>query len=160
MQKRHEAEPDRQVDGMQRASMSVRLLSLLYETVLVAALLLVATAVFVLLLGDSAAQPQRLLLQFFLVIVTGIYFVWSWTGGRRTLPMRTWRLQLLDAQDRSPNVRSALTRYLVALVTLPLGGLPLLWALVDSERRFLHDRLAGTHIVREPPLDKPRSEDS
>jgi uncharacterized RDD family membrane protein YckC len=149
-------DPDGKVEPAQRASVSVRLLALLYEAVLVAALLLLATAVFVLLAGDSSSEPRRALLQLYLVTVAGVYFVWSWTGGRRTLPMRTWRLRLLDARNRSPSVRSAVTRYLVALVTLPLGGLALLWALVDSERRFLHDRLAGTRVVREPPLPAQR----
>jgi uncharacterized RDD family membrane protein YckC len=149
-------DPDGKVEPAQRASVSVRLLAMLYEAVLVAALLLLATAVFVLLAGDSSSEPRRALLQLYLVTVTGVYFVWSWTGGRRTLPMRTWRLRLLDARNRSPSLRSAVTRYLVALVTLPLGGLALLWALVDPERRFLHDRLAGTRVVREPPLPAQR----
>ncbi|HNL22615.1 MAG TPA: RDD family protein, partial [Rhodocyclaceae bacterium] len=31
-----------------------------------------------------------------------------------------------------------------------LLGAGFLWALVDSERQFLHDRIAGTRIVLEP----------
>jgi uncharacterized RDD family membrane protein YckC len=140
------------------ASLSVRLLSLLYEAVLLAALLVAATALFVGIAGDSTGQPQRLLLQIYLIAVSGLYFVWSWTGGRRTLPMRTWRLRLLDAQGATPRARRALVRYVVALVSLPLGGFGLVWALFDRERQFLHDRLAGTRVVRDPPANVRRPE--
>jgi uncharacterized RDD family membrane protein YckC len=132
------------------ASVSVRLLSLLYEAVLLAALLLLATAVFLGVAGESTGQPRRLLLQIYLIVVAGLYFVFSWTGGRRTLPMRTWRLRLLDARGASPSPGRAVVRYLAALVSVPLGGVGLAWALVDRERRFLHDRIAGTRVVRDP----------
>jgi len=35
----------------------------------------------------------------------------------------------------------------LAWPALAPGALILLWALVDAERRFLHDRLAGTKIA-------------
>jgi hypothetical protein len=31
-----------------------------------------------------------------LFVVGAAYFGWSWTGGRRTLPMQTWRLRLVQ----------------------------------------------------------------
>jgi uncharacterized RDD family membrane protein YckC len=34
-----------------------------------------------------------------------------------------------------------------AWLALAPGALTLLWSLVDAERQFLHDRLAGTKIV-------------
>jgi uncharacterized RDD family membrane protein YckC len=39
-------------------------------------------------------------------------------------------------------------RYLFALIGCGLCGLGLAWALFDRDRRFLHDRLAGTRLVR------------
>lgn len=146
------------VEPAPHASLSIRLLSLLYETALLAALLLLATAVFVGVAGDSTGQPRRLLLQIYLIVLGGVYFVWSWTGGRRTLPMRTWRLRLLDARGTTPSVHRALVRYLAALVSLPLGGIGLAWALLDRDGQFLYDRLAGTRVVRDPPANAGRSE--
>jgi len=35
----------------------------------------------------------------------------------------------------------------LAWLALAPGPLTLLWSLVDAERQFLHDRLAGTKIV-------------
>ena len=121
-----------------------------YEALLLAALVLVATALFVAVVGDSRVQPWRTVLQLYVVVTAGIYFVWSWTGGRRTLPMRTWRLRLVNRGGQPPSVRIALVRFLVALLALPLAGAAAWWALVDRERLFLHDRIAGTRLVREP----------
>jgi hypothetical protein len=38
-------------------------------------------------------------------------------------------------------------RYLLALVSTFMLGLGFVWALIDRERCFLHDRLAGTCII-------------
>ena len=40
----------------------------------------------------------------------------------------------------------AILRYLLALLSLG-SGIGLLWALIDPERQFLHDRLIGSRIV-------------
>ena len=133
-----------------RASLRVRLLSMSYEALLLVAIELVATALFVAVAGDSRVQPWRTLLQLYLVLVAAIYFVWSWTGARRTLPMRTWRLRLVNRLGEAPNMRTAAVRFLVAALTLPLGATAVWWALIDRERLFLHDRVAGTRLVREP----------
>ena len=39
-------------------------------------------------------------------------------------------------------------RYLFAVAGLTLAGLGFLWAAADRDRQFLHDRLAGTKIVK------------
>ncbi len=136
--------------GSRFARLGTRLLSLIYEALILAALLLVATAAFTAVAGDSGGQPARTLLQLFLVTVSAAYFVWSWTGGRRTLPMRTWRMRLVDTRGQPPGIPTAIVRYLAALVGYALGGLSIWWALFDREHAFLHDRIAGTRLVLDP----------
>jgi uncharacterized RDD family membrane protein YckC len=65
--------------------------------------------------------------------------------------MRTWRLRLVDRAGNPPQVRTAMVRFAAAAIGLPLGAVALWWALFDRERLFLHDRLAGTRLVRDPP---------
>ena len=45
-------------------------------------------------------------------------------------------------------LRHALSRFLFAAAGSLLAGAGFLWALVDREDQFLHDRLAGTKIVQ------------
>ena len=153
-------------------------MSICYEALLLAAILFIAN--FLLLPIVSPLQrssqipsvpdlPTRVLLSCALVAIAAAYFVWSWTGGRRTLPMKTWRMRLVDSRGAPLTYKVALVRYLaawigpglalliyallrsdglggVALVMLPLNYVA---ALFDPESQFLHDRVAGTRIVQD-----------
>jgi len=118
-----------------------------YEAVLLAAILLAGTGLFVAVAGDARAQPQKAILQLYLVAIAGGYFVACWSAGRQTLPMRTWRLTLADRAGTPLAPRQALARYILACAGIACGGVGVLWAFVDPERLFLHDRLAGTRIL-------------
>ena len=61
--------------------------------------------------------------------------------------MKTWRMRVVteDGEPLSPG--RAFRRYLLAIPGM-LSGISLLWPVFDKERQFLHDRLAGTRIVR------------
>jgi len=63
------------------------------------------------------------------------------------LPMKTLRIRLVDRNGDTVSVRLAIRRYLLALVSLALCGAGFVWAIVDQDRQFLHDRLAGTRII-------------
>jgi len=166
--------------GRVRASLGRRLGALLYESLLLAALMLIAGFLLTPLVSPTAAGTRQLqvpgltgrVLEFCALFAVGaLYCVWSWSGGRRTLAMKTWRLRLVCADGSSPDRRTALLRYVAAWLgplfavlayaalrpaglgahALWLVGFNFLWAFVDRERRFLHDRIAGTWIV----LDRP-----
>jgi uncharacterized RDD family membrane protein YckC len=103
-----------------------------------------------------------------LLVAAGAYSAWLWSGGRRTLAMQTWHLVLVgrDAAPASP--ARASVRYIawwigpacaiVAYALLAPSGhgrwalaalaINYAWALVDRDRQFLHDRIAGTRLVR------------
>jgi uncharacterized RDD family membrane protein YckC len=130
------------------APLGRRLLSLIYEALLLAALLWCAALVFGAIEIEAASTHARALFQAYLVLVTGAYFTWQWTHGGQTLPMKTWRLRLVTVQGNAPSRRLAWLRYAIALAGSLAGGLGFLWALVDRDRQFLHDRLAGTRVVR------------
>lgn len=135
------------------ASLPRRLASGLYDLLLNAALAMIATLPFVLAFGDATHGWKRHLLQAWVVAVVGFYYVWFWTRGGQTLPMKTWRIRLVRADTGGAvNPGRAAHRYALAVLGLAAVGLGFAWALLDPERRFLHDRLAGTALVeaREP----------
>ena len=86
--------------------------------------------------------------QAYLAGVAGLYFVWQWAHGGQTLAMKTWRLRLTRANGEPVTARVALARYLLASIGTAALGASYLWPLFDRDRQFLHDRLAGTRIVR------------
>ena len=132
------------------AGLGRRLLSLSYEALLAAAVVLAGSLPFV-IAAHGAGTIARPLFQLYLVALIGAYFTWQWRRGGRTLAMKTWRLRLVTRAGGELGWSHAVKRYLYALAgTLALGA-GFLWALLDREGLFLHDRLAGTKIVNSDP---------
>ena len=125
-----------------------RLASGVYEILLLAALAMIATFPFLAVFGDSTQGWRRHALQAWVLVAIGAYYVWFWTRGGQTLPMKTWRIRLVRAEGGGPvHAGRALHRYALALLGTLAVGLGFAWALVDRDRQFLHDRLAGTALV-------------
>ena len=124
-----------------------RLASGLYDLLLLAALVLVATFPFLAVFGDATSGWRRHVLQLWVLAVAGGYFTWFWTHGGQTLPMKTWRLRLVRGDGAAVSIPRAVHRYLLAALGFFALGLGFLWALLDREGQFLHDRLAGTALV-------------
>jgi uncharacterized RDD family membrane protein YckC len=137
---------DCHTDPLPTAGYARRLLCLLYEGLLLTGVAFGATLA--LLLGSHliGATVPRTTLQVYLLIVGGCYFVPQWRAGR-TLPMKTWRIELVRVTNGKLTTQRALIRYGFALMSWLLAGAGYLWPLVDRDRQFLHDRLAGTRLV-------------
>lgn len=130
------------------ATLGRRLLSLVYEALLLTALLWCAAFVFGVIESTLGVAHVRAVLQVYLAGVAGVYFVWQWTHGGQTLAMKTWRLRLTSANGEPVRTREACARYLLALFGTVAFGVSYLWVLFDRDRQFLHDRLARTRLVR------------
>ena len=124
-----------------------RLLSMFYESLILVAVLFIASFIFHLVFRDTSSILFRPAFQFYLLLVAGVYFIWFWTHGGQTLPMQTWKLRVVSADGERVYLKQALARYLFAVIGILLLGCGILWALLDRDGLFLHDRLAGTRIV-------------
>jgi uncharacterized RDD family membrane protein YckC len=118
-----------------------------YELLLLLALWMLCTWVFVRLFGDATSSYKRYFLQLFLWLVTGAYFVWCWTKTGQTLATKTWKIRLVNQQNISLSINQAVFRYALASASILACGLGFIWALVDREGLFLHDRLMKTRFV-------------
>ena len=125
-------------------SLARRLAAMLYEAFLIFAVAFFAAWIFFFASGarDATSGVLRRELQLFILAVLAAYFLWCWLRGGQTLAMRAWRIRLVEVTPRK-----ALVRFLLAAALLPVS---ILWALVDRDRQFLHDRLAGTRLVATP----------
>lgn len=129
------------------AGIGRRLLSLIYESLILAAVLLAGTLPALMLTRGWEHGAARAALQAWLLIICGAFYVWQWTGAGQTLPMKTWRLKLVTRDGSPVSKQRALARYAAAVAGTAALGLGFAWALVDRERLFLHDRLAGTRLL-------------
>lgn len=123
---------------------------LLYEALTIIALSFVFTGIFLWLAGDATHGVKRVLMQLFLWLALGAYFVWCWIRSGRTLAMQAWRFQLLDEKNQLLTMKLAAARYLLATLSLALCGIGFLWAVIDRNHLYLHDRLLKCKVVMQP----------
>jgi uncharacterized RDD family membrane protein YckC len=174
-----EAAPDvRVAPAPTSASLGRRLGALLYEALLFVAMALVAGFAFLPLISPSLSSSTvptvpppfaRTILFCGLASLAAFYCTWCWSEGRQTLPQKTWRIRIVGDDGRPIARKKALLRYFAAWIgpaaalgiyaalpatplrryALALAVFNYAFALVDRERRFLHDRVASTRIVRD-----------
>lgn len=133
-----------------------RLLAIVYDLILLLAVLYVAMGALLLITAGAANQSGSPWLSAYLLLVSFIFYGWFWINGGQTLGLRSWRLRVEEGDGRPLTWGVAMLRFSLGLLTcLPLG-LGFLWMLLDRERRTLYDRLSGTRVVLLPP--KPRHE--
>jgi uncharacterized RDD family membrane protein YckC len=96
---------------------------------------------------DWRALPLLPLLAFFL-IVDGAYLIAFTTAGGQTIGKMALGLKVVGDDDRGVSAGTAARRAMGAIASALCLGAGLLPALLNEDRRALHDRLAGTHVVR------------
>ena len=149
------------------------LAALIYEGVLLFGVVFLAGYLFSTLTQQRNGLTHHNWLAAWVGLVVGVYFVWFWTHGGQTLPMKTWRLRVVGARDGGRlSVLRAVVRYVFAwlwflppLAVHPLFGLAVpqtlivavVWFVlyaavgrVGVRRQFLHDRMAGTEVISLP----------
>jgi uncharacterized RDD family membrane protein YckC len=162
------------------AALHRRLFAMLYDGLLLLAVLFIASAIPLIFTGGEAVRGHNLLMSgYFLLIIFG-FFGWFWTHGGQTLGMRAWRLQLILDNGTAPGWGAALLRFVSGLPgwlvlilgvfvlyrpglhlpgilgwlqALPHGGialLGLLWILVDNWPNGWRERLTRTRVVQLP----------
>ena len=155
------------------AGLPLRVAAMVYDGVLLFGVSFAAGFVVLALTGWSAplTDGRRLVLQVAVFLAIGIYFCWCWNRSGQTLALKTWNLRIADYAGKNPTLWRCAARY-VASWTLFLPGLVyigqmqperaeslaalatgfvlmLLPALLDRDRRLLHDRWTHTRVVRD-----------
>ncbi|MGH6612345.1 MAG: RDD family protein [Burkholderiaceae bacterium] len=156
------------------ASLTLRLAAMIYEAVLLFGVVFAVSYALLASMQWSYPLPPgpRVLMQTAIFITIGAYFVFCWTRSGQTLALKAWHLMVTDEHGKPPHLGRAIARYILAW-HLWLPGLLLGWrlhldiastlvataagfalllipALMDRDRRLLHDRCSGTRIVRMP----------
>jgi uncharacterized RDD family membrane protein YckC len=140
------------VTGGYSAGFGRRFAALLYDALLLAALMLIFTTALVMLFARSAILPETagpwvyVYRAALLAIIVG-YYVINWTRSGQTLGMRAWRLRAVNEAGRRMSVRAALLRYLCGVLAWAPAGLGVLWLYVDAGHLAVHDRLSRTRVV-------------
>jgi len=135
----------------QPAGLLRRFAAILYDSLLVAALLFLATVPFIAIRGGEPVETgDNLLYRLVLSGVVYAFFVGFWSRSGRTLGMQSWGLQLETGTGEVPSVAAASLRFLAATLSWAALGLGFLWQLWDPEKLTWHDRLSNTRLIYYP----------
>lgn len=135
---------------MTRASLGRRFGAILYDSLLVLALLTLGTLPFVALRGGEPVDPGNRPYQFTMLAIAFIFFVGFWSGYGRTLGMQSWRLRLEAPDGGKPGLAAASLRFFASILSWLPAGLGFWWQLWDGDGLAWHDRLSGTRLVYYP----------
>jgi uncharacterized RDD family membrane protein YckC len=130
------------------APLKRRFLSLIYEALILTALLMAVTLLVSFVTQRWELVYARYTLRAVLVVACGVFYVAQWRGPGQTLPMKTWKMQLRLADGASLGLRPAVLRFIAAFAGTCALGVGFWWAFFDRDRQFLHDRLCGTRLVQ------------
>ena len=137
------------------AGLSRRLGAILYDCLLVLALLMMVATPFIAIRGGEAVEPQTdIVYRLILAAVIYAFFVGFWTRTGRTLGMQSWGLQLETPDGNRPSFSAATIRFFAALISWAPLGLGFFWQLWDAEHLTWHDRLSKTRLVYYPKAKK------
>jgi uncharacterized RDD family membrane protein YckC len=129
--------------------------AMLYDLLLVIALLFIVTALFLPFTGGEAITPERSVVveriyQAVLLCVVVVFFCVFWTWRGQTVGMLAWRLRVERSDGTLLTWRDALLRLGGACVSLAAVGLGYFWIWIDRDRLAWHDRWSGTRVVVTP----------
>lgn len=153
-------EPSRPPTPVSYCAVPRRLAAIVYDTLLIIALWMAASAVIVLLRQDEipAANPW---FQAYLMTVAWFYLAICWRAGQ-TLGMKAWRIRITGMRG-SISWPITLVRFAVAILSWAVVGLGFLWSLFHPQRATWHDLASGTRLVvtpRNASTDAARTKDS
>lgn len=122
--------------------------AVLYDALLLLAVLFLATAIVLPLNAGEAFTARQYLYTAYLLAISFLFYAWFWTHGGQTLGMRAWKIRLCDPQGRDVGWGRALGRFVAALLSWSCLGLGFCWCWFDKERLCWHDKLSGSVLLR------------
>lgn len=170
--------------GMNAAPVGLvrRLACMLYDGMLLFAVLFFASLLVTLPFGITREHPLFWLYALYIWLVSFAYFGWFWTRSGQTLGMQAWHVRLERQDGGRLSWGSSLLRYLggfaywalivlalyahwhgMPAATITIVGLLLLalgWTLWHPQRRMLQDTISGSRLVRVMQGVRPEETDA
>lgn len=125
------------------ASLLKQLVAMLYDSLLIIALLFIATAILLPLnKGEAIGGP---LYSLYLLLIIFIFYSWFWNKSGQTLGMKVWKIRIIDDDGFNPSWPISFLRLMFALLSIGCIGLGYLWRLFTPYT--WHDKLSQTRII-------------
>ena len=135
----------------QPAGLLRRVGAMIYDALLIIALLFLATIPFIAVRGGEPVEVgENTIYRVTLAAIIFLFYTGFWSRAGRTLGMQSWRLRLETAEGHRPTFSAASIRFFAAILSTIPAGLGYLWQLWDPDKLTWHDRLSRTQLVYYP----------
>jgi uncharacterized RDD family membrane protein YckC len=124
-----------------------RLAAMVYDALLVVAILISTITLMVVLTNTPVAQANVLGLLF---LESFAFFAYFWIFRGQTLGMLAWRLAIVTGSGYQMTFSQALLRYFGALISIAAFGLGYIWILIDAQKRGWPDLISDTRVLYTP----------
>ena len=132
------------------ASLIKQFAAMLYDSLLIFAILFVAAAI-ALLFNRGEAIEASPMFNFYLVFIVFCFYAWFWHKSGQTLGMRVWKIRIVSEFGGNPSWGISFLRLGFALLSLACLGLGYIWRLFRPYT--WHDKLSQTSIIDVSSLD-------
>jgi len=125
-----------------------RIAVVFYDTLLLLAILFFATAIALPFNKGEAFTNSNILYPGYLLGISFLYYGWFWTHGGQTPGLKTWKLRVLDFDQRLISWKQAFFRFIFGLFSWTAFGAGFLWILIDKNKLSWHDHLSKTRLYQ------------
>ncbi|WP_445371788.1 RDD family protein [Methylomonas sp. HW2-6] len=141
------SQPEPGTAAIARPGFLRRMGAVIYDALLLLAVLFLATALALPFNGGEAFAASQVLYPIYLLAVSFAFYGWFWTHGGQTLGLKAWKIKVVSANAQPVGWPQATLRFFSALLSWACLGLGFLWCLFDKDRQAWHDRLSKTRVV-------------
>jgi len=123
-----------------------RIAVVIYDGLLLIAVLFLATLAVIPFHSEGAFEPNSILYSFYLLGVCFVFYGWFWTHGGQTLGLQTWKIRLVSDYQEHITWPQAFVRFVTAIASWAVFGLGFIWILFKKERLAWHDIASKSHF--------------
>ena len=138
------------------ASLIKQFAAMLYDSLLIFAVLFVASAI-ALIFNRGEAIESSPLFSLYLLLTLFTFYAWFWHKSGQTLGMRAWKIRIVSEFGGNPSWSVSYLRLLFALLSLACFGLGYLWRIFKPYT--WHDKLSQTSIIDVSSLSASKKAD-
>ena len=136
---------------MQPAGFLKRILAIIYDSLLIAAIVLVLSLLLVFINGGYPESGSFVsFIQLFILVVTGpIFYSYFWIVNKgQTTGMQAWKIKLVTTDETELNINKTMLRCLISTISFACLGLGYLWILYHKDDLSWSDILTKTKVIK------------
>ncbi|MFT5657670.1 MAG: putative RDD family membrane protein YckC [Gammaproteobacteria bacterium] len=143
--------PDNIHNNCPPATLVKQLAAMIYDSLLIIAILFVATAIALAFNGGNAIESSTAF-SLYLILIIFVFYGWFWNKSGQTLGMRVWKIRIVSEFGGNPAWSICFLRLVFAMLSIACLGLGYWWRLFKPYT--WHDKLSQTSIVNVSALPK------